>query len=447
MRRSLVLKLGTVGVLIVLILVGLAWIDSLVGERQARRDEVVRDIQRSSTSDQQLTAPLLVVPYQKTQKGWVEDPDTKERRFEERRVAGELRFLPETLKLDGQMQTERRARGIYQTRLYHARVRLAGTFELPANAGIDSDLSAYQFGQPFIAVGVTDIRGIEQISTLDVSGTAVKFAAGTGTTLLSAGVHAILPPVPLDAPSHLSFSWEMSIEGTGQLQITPVGRQTRVTLTSNWPNPNFVGDYLPTQHQIDPRGFSAIWETSFFSTNLEEVLRNCSQTPTCAAFTGLHFGVTLADPVDQYLESDRSIKYALLFILPTFAGFFLFEVLQSLAVHPIQYGLAGAALAVFYLLLLSLSEHIGFALAYLASSSACVALIGFYVCHVLRSVRRGLGFAAGLSTLYAFLYAILGAEDYALLAGSLLVFGLLAAVMIMTRRVNWSDLDIQRRPS
>ena len=144
--------------------------------------------------------------------------------------------------------------------------------------------------------------------------------------------------------------------------------------------------------------------------------------------------------MDQYLKTDRATKYALLFISLTFAGFFLFDVLKRLSVHPIQYGLVGAALALFYLLLLSLSEHLGFGAAYLLSSTVCVGLITFYLSHVLRSVGRGLGFGGGLALLYGCLFGLLSADDYALLMGSLLVFALIAAVMISTRNVDWSNL-------
>ena len=147
--------------------------------------------------------------------------------------------------------------------------------------------------------------------------------------------------------------------------------------------------------------------------------------------------MSFVDPVDQYLKSERAIKYALLFIALTFAGFFLFEVLRNLSVHPIQYALVGAALALFYLLLLSLSEHIGFGLAYLLSAGGCVLLIGFYLCNVLHSSVRGFGFAGGLAVLYALLYGLLSAEDYALLMGALLLFALLGVFMMLTRRLDW----------
>jgi inner membrane protein len=164
----------------------------------------------------------------------------------------------------------------------------------------------------------------------------------------------------------------------------------------------------------------------------------------CADFTGRHFGVSFIDPVDQYLKSERAVKYGFLFILLTFAGFFLLEVLRRFSVHPVQYGLVGLALALFFLLLLSFSEHIGFAAAYAVSALACVGLIAYYVTHVLGSRAHGAGFGAALAALYALLYAILGSEDYALLTGSVLVFALLALVMVLTRRVNWSGVGSAR---
>jgi inner membrane protein len=194
------------------------------------------------------------------------------------------------------------------------------------------------------------------------------------------------------------------------------------------------------KHSINATGFDAQWSTSFFSTNLEEALHGCTETGACAEFNSRVLGVSFIDPVDQYLKTDRAIKYAFLFISLTFAGFFLFEVLKELAVHPIQYSLVGAALAIFYLLLLSLAEHLGFATAYVLSSGACVTLIGFYVSGILRSARRGVVFAGSLAALYGMLYVLLSADDYALLMGSALLFGLLAVVMVLTREVDWSSL-------
>jgi len=243
------------------------------------------------------------------------------------------------------------------------------------------------------------------------------------------------------AATTIDFRIALTLAGTGAFNLVPVGRESRVQLRSDWPHPSFVGDFLPVKREVSDAGFDAEWQTSFFATNMEDVLARCAQSSTgCEALAGSSFGVSFIDPVDQYLKSERAAKYAFLFIGLTFAGFFLMEVLRRVSVHPIQYGLVGLALAMFFLLLLSLSEHLGFALAYLIAAAACVSLVGYYVRHVLGSRAQGLGFAAALASLYALLYGILSSEDYALLMGSLLVFGILAAIMVLTRGVSWSKL-------
>lgn len=437
MNRNLTFKLGAIALLILLLLIPLLMIDGLIQERQELRDEVLTDIARSSSYRQQLSGPLLVVPYRKVVRTWKTNEKTNVRYQELGEARGQLYFLPERFELDGQVKTELRARGIYQARLFHANSRISGQFAVPEQLGIKDDFADYKFEQPFLAVGISDIRGIEQSLALELNGQNLPFAPGTQLDWLGEGVHVNLPLLDGKRSTDLDFAFDLQLQGTGQLQLIPVGRTSKVRLRADWPHPSFIGDYLPAQREISDLGFAANWQTSFFSTNLESALTHCLTSGSCKEFKNRTFGVSFIDPVDQYLKSDRAIKYALLFIALTFAGFFLFEVLKSLAVHPMQYALVGVALAFFYLLLLSLSEHIGFALAYLLSAGACVALIGFYVCHVLRSLGHGLSFAAGLAALYGLLYGLLSAEDYALLMGSLLLFSLLGVFMVLTRKLDW----------
>lgn len=437
MNRSLAIKLGLIALLIILLMVPIVMIDGMIEERQGLRDEVLQDIARSSSYNQQLTGPLLVQPYRKTLREWKTHAKTGQRYLEESEERGRLYFLPERFVMGGEVTTELRARGIYQARLYHSNNRISGHFELPAQFGISEDFADYRFDEPFLAVGISDIRGIKNDLKLQLNGQTLAFQPGSADSLLDAGVHAPLPALDPAKAQRLEYAFDLLLQGTGQLDVTPVGRESRVELKADWPHPSFVGEYLPSEREIRPDGFSASWQTSFFATNLEEALADCVGGGECQAFQARHFGVSFVDPVDQYLKSDRAIKYALLFIALTFAGFFLFEVLKRLAVHPVQYGLVGLSLAFFYLLLLSLAEHMAFARAYALAAAACVLLIGFYVSHVLHSWLRGGGFTAGLAALYAMLYALLNAEDYALLMGSLLVFGLLASVMVLTRKLDW----------
>ncbi|MGH8416615.1 MAG: cell envelope integrity protein CreD [Pseudomonas sp.] len=429
-------KLGMIGLLILLLMIPLLMINGIIQDRQTRRDAVIEDIARSSSYSQQISGPMLIVPYRK--KIQVSRLDASQQRYEETvEERGRLYFLPEQFEFNGDVKTEVRARGIYEARLFHADNKISGQFVLPEHFGIGNDFADYQFDEPFLAVGISDIRGIENALKLDLDGEKLDFIPGTDVPLLGEGVRAMLPIETGNEKKRLNFAFDLRLQGTGQLQITPVGKASTVHLQADWPHPSFIGNYLPTSREISETNFTATWRTSFFSTNLQETLNRCSALETCQEFKARSFGVSFISPVDQYLKSDRSIKYALLFIALTFAGFLLFEVLKGLAVHPVQYALVGAALALFYLLLLSMSEHIAFGLAYLLSATACVALIGFYVCHVLRSAAHGLGFGIGLGALYALLYGLLSAEDYALLMGSLLLFGLLMVFMVLTRKLDW----------
>ncbi|ANC01322.1 membrane protein [Pseudomonas putida] len=436
MNKPLSFKLGMIVLLMLLLLIPLLMIGGLIDERQAVRDGVLQDIAQSSSFDQQISGPLLVVPYRKYQRRWI-DKDGKSVQ-ETSTVSGHLYFLPETFEVDSQVDTELRARGIYQARLFHARNRISGRFKLPERWGVDKDYEDYRFDKPFMVVGISDIRGIENALELSLDDQRLPFEAGTGLDWMAGGVHVTLPGLDGQAAREFGYAFDLALQGTGQLHVLPVGRSSRVEMHANWPHPSFIGSYLPASREIDAQGFTARWQTSFFATNLEDALRQCAGADKCADFSGRTFGVSFVDPVDQYLRSERAIKYALLFIALTFAGFFLFEVLKNLSVHPMQYVLVGAALALFYLLLLSLSEHLGFGLAYGLSAGACVLLIGFYLSHVLHSPVRGVGFAAGLAALYGLLYGLLSAEDYALLMGSLLCFGLLGVFMVLTRRLDWS---------
>lgn len=462
MNRHLAFKLLAIFLLMLLLLLPLMRIGGLVEERQALRDQVVEEIAASSARAQTLTGPLILVPYTRLDQVWKEDPKTKQRYAEDTRVEGQLYFLPEAFTFEGTAKTETRHRGIYEARLYTVDGKVSGHFELPAGYGVNA--TNYRFGAPVLALGISDVRGIRNAVPLKVNGQAARFEAGTTSSLLGTGLHAPLPapraptvsvalpggeePLASPAPAptrRIDFELQLVLQGTSAFDVVPVGRSTNVSLRSDWPHPGFGGDYLPIERTISATGFDARWQASFFSTNLPQLLADCVTNNACEQFNARRFSVSFVDPVDQYLKSDRAIKYALLFITLTFAAFFVFEVLQRLAIHPIQYGLVGLALALFFLLLLSLSEHIGFAPAYLASATASVALLGFYVSHVLQGRWRGAAFGAGLAALYGVLYLLLASEDYALLMGSLLLFGSLAAVMVATRGVDWSALG-QRPP-
>jgi inner membrane protein len=443
-RLLLVLKFGSILFLTLLLLLPMARIRELIRERQALRDQVMEDVARSDAGPQSITGPLVIVPYTRT---LVEQQLDSDRRpvTVSREVSGELRLLPELMDLTGDLRTEERRRGIYNARLYRADTQLTGRFDIPVNFGLTEDLASYRFGRPRLVLGISDIRGIGNALALRANGTSIAFAPGTGTELLASGVQAPLAGFDATQPRQLQYDIALLLTGTGEFNLAPAGRDSHAKLKSDWPHPSFIGKFLPQAREISDQGFTAEWQTSFFATNLAEELARCGAADAkCESFNATRFGVSFIDPVDQYLKSERAAKYAFLFIALTFAGFLMMEVLRRVSVHPVQYGLVGLALAMFFLLLLSFSEHIGFAAAYAVSAAACVGLIGYYVRHVLGSRPQGLAFGAALAALYGLLYMILSSEDYALLTGSLLVFGVLALVMVLTRRVSWSNWEMPR---
>lgn len=451
MNYRLFFKLGAIFFVALLLLLPVAQIRELVNEREQTRDAVVADMARSTGYAQTLTGPLLVVPYTRQVRSWSEDREGGPRRLIETQVAGQLTFLPADFELSATLDVAERQRGIYRARIFDAASRITGSFEIEANYGVTTDLADYTFGAPQLALGISDIRGIGNALELTWSGAKVLFEPGSATPVLPAGVHAALPAEDITRARQVSYAIALSLQGTGEFQVTPMGRESRVLLASSWPHPSFVGELLPRDREVKTSGFSARWQTSFFATDLENVVTACRDGgpghPACVELGSRHFGVSLVDPVDHYLQSDRATKYAFLFIGLTFAACFLLEILRRLSVHPIQYGLVGLSLAVFFLLLLSLSEHWGFALAYAVSAAACVFLIAYYVAHVIGDAKLGAVFGGALAALYALLYAISSAEDYALLIGSLVVFGALGAIMVLTRKVDWAQFGHSAEPA
>lgn len=442
MQKTLLYKLLTIGGLAILLLIPLVMIDGVITERKNYRDEVIREVARSSTGEQTITGAILAIPYtEKVMKTvWTKDGETTKKTLKEERRHYTEYVLPEEINVSGSIETEERYRGIYKIPVYQATVNMKGYFETPKNIRKKKDNPNITWGTPYIVLGVEDVRGVDRSIHLQVNETMTDFLPGTKTAFVSQGVHALLPTHHRHA-SRVDFTIDLALQGMKQLLFLPTGKFTQVSLSSQWPHPSFIGRFLPKTRSISEEGFSANWETSLFSSNMEEYFQHCAAGKQCQSFNNNSFGVALYQGVDVYLQAERSVKYALLFIGLTFVAFFLFEVLKGLPIHAVQYGLVGVALALFYFLLISLSEHIAFALAYVIAALVCVGLLGFYVTFVLRNIAKGLMFSATLVALYGALYVLIGSEDYALLMGSFLLFGILACVMILTRNVNWYQVE------
>ncbi|RYZ75514.1 MAG: cell envelope integrity protein CreD, partial [Proteobacteria bacterium] len=285
---------------------------------------------------------------------------------------------------------------------------------------------------------VQDSRGISTLPALTWKDGRLEVKAGPGDLKMgmNGGFHADLPLDVLKG-GVFSFHSAFRLRGMQSFGWLPVGENTKVSLKSDWPHPSFQGRSLPISHEIAQNGFEAVWESNYFGSNEIPLLETAASPMN---YQDLDTKVRFFQPVDIYVQSERAVKYGFLFIGLTFAAFLGFEAIQKLSIHPVQYGFVGAAIVVFYILLLALSEHVLFVWAYVCASLASASLLAFYVRYVLQSWARSLIFALSLLVLDLIVYGILQSEDFALLYGSLLLFSLLALAMIATRRVNWHGL-------
>jgi inner membrane protein len=443
MQRTLLWKIALIGLVALLLQIPVEMIRGLIQERKQTRDAVLADIARGTSEAQRVIGPVLYVPWTRrsTEATTTVDEGGHSRTVRKEKIErGQVALLPATLALEGTIDLQRKHRGIYQAHLFTLNATLRGNFVLPAGMTVAEGPGALEWGRALLVLGIHDPRGIRDGVQIDWDGRQPPlYPGGVEAAGVPNGIHADLGILPAGkAPGSVEFKIALSLLGTERLDIVPVGAATTVSLASAWPHPSFAGRILPDAGtRISGEGFAATWRSSHFATNLAQLHQRCIASRQCDAFQQHSLAVSFIQPVDLYQTVERSVKYGFLFIGLTFAAFFLFEVLQRLAIHPVQYALVGIALALFFLLLISLSEHLGFAAAYAIASCACVALIGYYVGHVLRSLRLGLMFAGALASLYGLLYVLLRSEDHALLMGSLLVFVCVAAAMVATRRLDW----------
>ncbi|MSQ53805.1 MAG: cell envelope integrity protein CreD [Betaproteobacteria bacterium] len=439
MGRALLLKTFGIGILALVLLVPIGMIRDLIGERQARRTQAVQEIAAGWGAQQSIAGPWLVAPYRRT---WIEtvnetvDGQQKERRIE-RSESGVLRLPVDSVGWTVEAAASEKSRGIHKARLYAARIRAEGAVTVPARYGANESEGRTEWFAPRLVLGVQDPRGIRAIGGLEFAGQAYEFAPGTLDAALPAGVHAVLPPLHAPRAQQFAFRFAFDLAGAESFALVPLANDTSLDFSADWPHPSFQGQFLPSSHEIGETGFKARWRVSRYAAQGAERLRACGAARGCAGFGEQSLVVSFIEPVGVYQQLDRASKYGFLFVGLVFAAFFLFELVRQLAIHPIQYCLVGLSLAMFFLLLTALSEHLPFAAAYASGAAACVGLVTSYVVRVLRSAWLGLAFGAALGLLYGALYLLLKAEDYALLSGAVLVFALLAGVMLGTRKIDW----------
>jgi len=431
------LRLILVGFLVLLLQIPIAMISGLITERQKRHNEAVQEVTGKWGKLQIMTGPALIIPYKHR---WTEI-GAKGQQV----VQTEVRyatFLPDRLQAQGKIESEVRYRGIFSVPVYRIIFNVEGEFPQPSFSAWGIDPSNVMWERALLFVGISDSRAIQAQTNLTWNGQQIAFLPGIGDFggIVNTGIHVSLSSNLLQAKRFI-FSFPLTLNGSMGTYFMPFGRDTVVNLKSNWNSPSFQGNWLPSNRTISPNGFEATWKIPFLGRNYPQAWT--SVTDMSKVIETSRFGVDLIVPVDEYRMSERSVKYAGLFILLTFAFLWLIEVLAKVRIHPVQYLLLGAAMCIFYLLELSLSEHIGFGIAYVVASISVVAMVTIYGKVILKNFRQASIIGIVVAALYGYLYVLLKNEDYALLIGSIGLFMILGLIMFLTRRVNWYGAKIQ----
>lgn len=420
MKNTIGVKLLLIGALSILLLIPTLMIMGLSSERENRSREVRHEISQKWGGAQVIGGPVLSIPYNS---GILEDGTyTKVNHF-----------LPKNLWIEGDIKSEIRKRGIFETVLYTADLKLKGSIEPGFKNMSENDV---YWNEAKLSVGLSDIKGLKEIPEIKWNNQTIKLKSGEGDSYVfntNAGRTIIA-----NKNETYTFEVNLKLNGSEAIRFTPMAEETTVNLSANWPNPKFDGAFLPESHEISEDGFSATWKILGINRDYPQIWQNTYYNTHAS-----EFGVELLQTVDIYQQTERSIKYAILFIVLSFLTYFMVEVLKKLKIHPIQYLLVGFAIVLFYLLLLTLSEHLNFGLAYTLASISIVGIISLYTGAILKQKTMGVLLGFILAALYVYLYTLLQLEDYALLIGSIGLFVILSTVMYLTRKIDWYKLSDQ----
>ncbi len=442
-QESIMIKLFSIGFLVLILLLPASWISELIYERQSRASEVLNEVSQKWSEAQTISGPILVIPYKRQDvidrgKDGVEIRESGEKAF----------FLPEELSITGKVDPMLLHRGIFDVPVYKSQLEVNSAFKKPDFEKLNIAAEMVQWKEAYLAFGLTDLRGISDTFVLTVDGQRLEPepSNNVGVTATSSTEDLFANHNRGEYPTTTGITTKMNwqgaddfrgdvklafnLKGSQRLDFVPVGKTTHVALSGPWADPSFDGEFLPAERNITKEGFTAEWRVLHFNRPFAQQWKN--ENPTLKGS-----GVKLLIPVDHYQKSIRTAKYSVLVILLTFLAMLMVEITQKVRIHPFQYILVGAALIIYYTLLLSFSEHLGYNIAYLIASAATVILISLYASSFIRQTRIVFVFSGMLTMFYGFIFVIILQQDFSLLLGSVGLFVIISAVMYLSRKINW----------
>lgn len=426
-RFSKSIKVAVIAFLVLLLLIPMAMIENMITERGRTQTEAIDEVSQKWSLAQTITGPYVNL----------QCPITQDDNGKKRTIMENVTLFPDELSVDGQLQTEILRRGIYKVNVYQSELLIKGSFSSEELRKNNIDMEALEYGRAAICLNLTDMRGLSEQISITLNDSVYVFEPGMdGRGIQSMGVHAIVDLSVLKENKKLPYEMKIKLKGSQSIYFTPLGKTTQVKLKANWGTPSFDGNFLPEKREITEKDFSAQWQVLNLNRNYSQVMVNYREA-SIRDLQDSNFGVNLKIPVEQYQQSLRSAKYAILIILLTFTVIFFTEIMEKTRIHALQYLLVGLALCLFYSLLLSMSEHIGFSPAYGVASLLTIVLVGGYMLGIIKKKKPAIIMTGLLAILYIYIFILIQLETFALLAGSLGLFVILALVMYFSKKIDW----------
>jgi|SRR6185503_17551311 len=430
-QDSILLKLGFITALVLLLLIPSAWIQSLINDRQDYQQQNAGEVASKWAGNQLIQGPVLALPYRKviTESNSAGKPVTHP-------VTKILYVLPQTLQFDADIKTENFDKSVYNTVVYTSKVTGQGSFNQTDLLGQEIDPSTVLYEKARLILSISDPKGLRDNPQVTIDGQRCNVEPAENENVPLNNAFKVTFTVPKDRS--FTFAFVLSLKGSDQLNFFDIAKTTSVNVNSDWNHPDFNGRYLPDTRTKKDKGFTAAWQIMNYNrpfpqqwTDGDSLLTNKK------AITAASFGVRTTPAINEYRKITRTAKYSILIILLTFVSLFLTEMIRKQRIHVFNYSLIGAAMVVYYTLLLSFSEQIGYNLAYLVSSLATITLIAVFVASLLKNRGMAYLFAMILSIFYGFIFIIIQLEELSLLFGSVALFIIIAVLMYFSRKINW----------
>lgn len=433
--QSTTAKMIMVGVLTLVLLIPLTLVQELIQERSQRKNEATQTVTNSWGDNINLMGPILKVPYKFYTQTEEIDEKTKVKRIKKYAYTQNAYFFPNDLEHQTKVdKVDKIKLGLYKPIVFKATILAKGNFSALDFEKLGIKPENIQWDKATIQIRTTNLKSIKSDLNIKVNGEKLNLETNGETTN---GFDVLeTKKFIIDSTSNMVFDFDIQYNGSNSIEFIPIGKTTKTSIDANWNSPSFIGNFAPidTTKNITNKSFHADWK--LIHVNRPFAQQYSEKIPNLLEYS---YGAKLIETVDHYQQNERASKYGFLVIGLTFLIFFLIQTISKINIHIFQYTMIGLALIMFYTLLISITEHSSFTVAYAIAASSVIIMLLLYSISVLKNKKYPLFITVALTLLYSFIFVIIQLEEYALLVGSIGLFLILGAVMYVSRKIDWNN--------